>query len=364
VDRRNSFDLIRLLAAGTVLFSHSFPLSGHTAGEPLTRYTQYGTLGGIAVDTFFIISGYLVAGSYLRSSGPLEFLSKRALRLFPALWCAVFITVCVLGPILTPFPVSQYFAHAQTHEYLRNLFLDIRYSLPLVFASNPFPNAVNGSLWTLPLEALMYFLVMLLGVTKMLTFRGCAIVAAIFAGLHFLVPSTVFTDNGVVFHVMLYAELTRLGIFYFLGALFVFGPERWVKNNGLFWAMIAALLLFSRSSITEIITLVTLPYAVIAASHWRSRLADLVTRSGDYSYGVYVYAFPVQQTVVMLLAGHASSLIVFFYSLPITLILAYASWHVVESPSLGLKRFFFAPMNGLGPALVDTGKIGGQHISK
>jgi len=364
VNRRNSFDLIRLLAAGTVLFSHSFPLSGHTGAEPLTRYTQYGTLGGIAVDVFFIISGYLVAGSYLRSSGPLQFIAKRGLRLFPALWCAIFLTVCVLGPILSPFPVSQYFMHAQTHAYLRNLFLDIRYSLPLVFASNPYPNAVNGSLWTLPLEALMYFLVMLLGMTKMLTFRGCATVAIIFVGLHFVVPSTVFTDNGVVFHVMLYNELTRLGVFYFTGALFVFGSESWIKNNRLFWAMIVVLLLFSRSSIAEAITMITLPYVVIVASHWKSKAADLVTRSGDYSYGVYVYAFPVQQTVVMLIGAHATPLAVFFYSLPVTLMLAYSSWHLIENPSLRLKRFFPSPTNRLRSVIADSRKISDPSISK
>jgi peptidoglycan/LPS O-acetylase OafA/YrhL len=339
VNRRNSFDLIRLLAAGMVLFSHSFPLSGHASSEPITHYTQYGTLGGIAVDIFFVISGYLVAGSYLRSSGPLEFLVKRALRLLPALWCAVLLTVFVLGPLLTPFSLFQYFAHAQTHAYLRNLFLDIRYSLPLVFASNPFPNAVNGSLWTLPLEALMYLLVMGLGMMRMLTLRGCAVVATIFAWLHFAVPSTVFTQNGVVLHLMLYAELTRLGTLYFIGALFVFGPERWLKNRELSWAMLAVLVLFAKSSIAEVVSIIALPYVVVTIAHWRSRAADAITRAGDYSYGLYVYAFPVQQTVVMLLRDHASPLAVFFISLPITLVLAYVSWHLIEKPALNLKRF-------------------------
>jgi len=110
--------------------------------------------------------------------------------------------------------------------------------------------------------------------------------------------------------------------------------------------------------------MITLPYVVIVASHWKSKAADLVTRSGDYSYGVYVYAFPVQQTVVMLIGAHATPLAVFFYSLPVTLMLAYSSWHLIENPSLRLKRFFPSPTNRLRSVIADSRKISDPSISK
>lgn len=133
MQRKNSFDLLRLMAASMVIFSHSFPLAGQDSNEPIQRFTSYGSLGGIAVDIFFIISGYLVADSYLRGNGPLCFIFKRCLRLFPALWGAIILTGCILGPLFTPLSFGEYFAHPQTSEYLHNLFLDIHYALPDVF---------------------------------------------------------------------------------------------------------------------------------------------------------------------------------------------------------------------------------------
>lgn len=340
VDRRNSFDLIRLSAAILVLFSHCFPLTRQDASEPFIGHTAFGTFGELAVDAFFVISGYLVAGSYIRGSGPLDFVVKRALRLLPALFVAVLLTVLVLGPLVTTLPLQQYFAHDQTRHYLRNLFLDIQYYLPFVFTANPYPGAVNGSLWTLPLEALMYLLVMGLGMCKMLTVRGCAIAIIGFACLHFAVPSTVFTENGVVLRLMPYADLTRLGTLYFMGAVLVFTPVRWLRKNALFWALLVAPIMFTQSPMAKLLSLMALAYVTIAVAHWKSETADTITKMGDYSYGVYVYAFPVQQTCVMLLGNNPSPDAVLITSLPVTLALACASWHLVEKPALRLKNVF------------------------
>jgi peptidoglycan/LPS O-acetylase OafA/YrhL len=338
MQRKNSFDLLRLIAASMVLFSHSFPLAGQDSNEPIQRFTNYGSFGGIAVDIFFIISGYLVAGSYLRGNGPVDFVLKRCLRLFPALWGAVILSVCVLGPLFTSFSLGKYFSHPQTREYLYNLFLDVRYTLPDVFASNPYPNVVNGSLWTLPLEALMYVIVLLLGVSKALTRHGCAAMIIIFAWLHFAVPATKFTQNGVVLYLMPYVELTRLGILYFSGAMFVFMRPKMSRDSAIVLALMLAL--FFKSSISEIVLLVTLPYIVFCGANCESRISDWMSRHGDFSYGVYVYAFPVQQTAAMLLGKHVSPALIFILSLPVTLVLAYLSWRLIEKPALRLKGYF------------------------
>jgi peptidoglycan/LPS O-acetylase OafA/YrhL len=247
-------------------------------------------------------------------------------------------SVLVLGPILSPLPAREYFTHPQTIEYLRNLFLDIHYVLPLVFASNPYPNVVNGSLWTLPLEAFMYVLVMLAGMTKCLTGRGCAVVALAFAWLHFAVPSTAFTDNGVVLHVMLYSELTRLGVLYFIGAAFVFAPARWIENKEAAWFAVGMLALFAESPIAELIATVTLPIIVLTIASRPSRVSVALGKVGDLSYGVYVYAFPIQQIAALLLGARVSPASVILLSLPATLILSFASWHLIEKKALRLKN--------------------------
>ena len=347
MDRRNSFDLTRLIAAALVLFSHCFALAKHDASEPLIGIAAFGTFGELAVDMFFVISGYLVAGSYIRGSGPIEFFLKRALRLLPALLVAVLLTVFVLGPMVTTLPWQEYFRHGETYNYLRNLYLDVQFYLPSVFSANPYPNAVNGSLWTLPLEVLMYLLVMALGMLKLLSARGCAVAAMAFACLDFVVPSTAFTDNGVVLQLMPYADLTRLGTLYFLGSFFVFAPAHWLKKKVLFWALLIAPMFLGHSSTGQVVSLMSLAYVTLTVAHWKSTVSDTITKVGDYSYGVYVYAFPVQQTCVMLLGNHAIPMAVLFFSLPITLVFAAASWHFVEKPALTLKRFLVFPKTAL-----------------
>ncbi|SDR37757.1 Peptidoglycan/LPS O-acetylase OafA/YrhL, contains acyltransferase and SGNH-hydrolase domains [Paraburkholderia fungorum] len=338
MNRKNSFDLIRLIAAIAVLLSHSFPLSATAPSEPVAAFTRYGSGGELAVDVFFVISGYLIAGSYYRSSGAVEFIVKRLLRLFPALFCVVLLSVFVLGPILTPLSLHQYFTHAKTADYLRTLLLDIRYELPGVFATNPIPNVVNGSLWTLPLEAFMYLLVAVAGITRCLNFRGCVLIALTFAWLHFAVPSTVFTDNGVVLRVMLYSQLMRLGILYFIGAAFAFAPDHWVKNKEVLFVSILAFAFFAQSSIAEVVAIITLPLISLITAQMHSKVSAAISKVGDVSYGVYLYAFPVQQTVAHALGPHPEAATISMISLPIVLVISFASWHLLEKPALTLKN--------------------------
>ena len=168
--RDNNFNLIRFVAATLVLFSHSFALSiGSSDAEPL-RASIGMTWGDIAVDIFFITSGFLIANSFLTRSNVLVFLWSRALRIFPALIIAVLFCVFVIGIAFTSLEPKEYLAHDQTQRYLiKNIMLvgGIEYSLPGVFSENPFSHAVNGSLWTMPYEVKMYMLliVMLLVMT-------------------------------------------------------------------------------------------------------------------------------------------------------------------------------------------------------
>lgn len=153
--RENNFDFLRFFAAALVLFAHSYPLVGRREDEPLTLLTGYEKGGSIAVGVFFVMSGYLIASSWLASSSPKSFLIKRALRIFPALIVAVLLSAFVIGPLVTQFDLGRYLAADGTWTYLQNILLVTRYELPGVFTGNLYPDVVNGSLWTLPLEVLM-----------------------------------------------------------------------------------------------------------------------------------------------------------------------------------------------------------------
>lgn len=143
-----------------VLYGHSFVLLG--LREPL--FMSWLPLGPLGVFIFFTISGYLVSESWDRDPHLLRFFQRRLLRILPGLAVCVLLTVGVLGPLLTTLPLADYFSNPHTLGYLRTIGLYITYYLPGVFDGNRYPNAVNGSLWSLPVEFLMYIVVALVGV--------------------------------------------------------------------------------------------------------------------------------------------------------------------------------------------------------
>ena len=169
----NNFDALRLGAALAVLASHSVPLSyGNNEWEPVWRASQHqATLGHLSVAVFFVISGYLITASYARRPDPVRFVGARVLRLLPGLAVMLALVTVVAGLLLTTLPLADYFASPATLRFfVGNLSVfAFTANLPGVFGSNPFPSAVNGSLWTLAYEVECYAAVLLLGVAGCLT---------------------------------------------------------------------------------------------------------------------------------------------------------------------------------------------------
>lgn len=141
----DNFVAIRLIAAILVVFGHSFPLTGTVGPEYLGNPTST-----MAVKVFFVISGYLISESWLRDPNLGRYLQRRALRIFPALIVMCLLTIVIIGPVLTRLSTKEYITSAGTWRYLQNVFLHPNYALPGIFEQNIYPNAVNGSLWTLP----------------------------------------------------------------------------------------------------------------------------------------------------------------------------------------------------------------------
>jgi len=164
--RDNNFNLIRIFAAFAVLVAHSFTLSGISA-EPLQTVTGM-SLGTIAVDVFFITSGFLVSGSLLTRRSIVEYLCARGLRIFPALLVMIAVTVCCLGVYFTDVPLASYFAAPETHRYVvknATLITGAAYYLPGVFEQNPYNGGVNGSLWSMPHEVRLYAILAIIWAT-------------------------------------------------------------------------------------------------------------------------------------------------------------------------------------------------------
>lgn len=335
-DRRNNFDVLRLLAASLVLFSHSYALTA--SPEPFAGVSGW-TFGEVGVVMFFAMSGFLIAKSWSEQPRFAPFAVKRALRLLPALAVAVSVTVFVVGPLFTTLPVSSYLRDPITWVYWIRSSLLITFvgRLPGVFETNPYPDAVNGSLWTLPVEACCYAMVAALGAVGLLRRNGvlvalsCLLVLCVTPLSPLAVAPVGGTTSGnfplvvmlgatFVLGVSAYSLRGRLHLSWTIaGALMVL----WIATWGGGWARVTGILA---------IALAILVFAFRTPA-WLRRL----TAPGDVSYGIYVYAFPVQQSLAAIWHGIAP-LAMFAIAFPVTYALALLSWRIVERPALAYKR--------------------------
>ncbi|MEK6370699.1 MAG: acyltransferase [Burkholderia gladioli] len=322
----NNFNSLRLIAAFLVLFSHQFALLGKP--EPNIGFHS---LGGLGVLIFFSISGYLVAKSWQSDPSIPRFLAKRVLRIWPGLIVVTLISVFVLGPIMTTLPIAEYFSSPVTWKFLGTLKLTIRFDLPGVFAANPVQRAVNGSLWTLPLEFRWYLILLALGIVTLLRRHALLLIGTIaFAGYVFVLHDPLIAPNRQF--------SLEFGAFFLYGVCLYYFHESWQRRTSLF---LTAVLILAAALYADhrpyLALLAALPPCIIVIGSASTPVLRDLGRLGDLSYGVYIYAFPVQQTIVSLTDSRIPLNTALGLSLACTLLLAFASWHLVEAPALKLR---------------------------
>lgn len=331
--RDNNFDFLRFFAASMVVFGHSYGLSGQADREPLRLFSGSYDSADIAVHIFFVMSGFLIAGSWLNSRSVLDFAAKRALRILPALIVSVLLAVLLVGPLATALPLGDYFAAPGTLAYLSNAALITEFRLPGVFASNPFPDTVNGSLWTLPYEVLMYATVVTLGLLKAFGRNMALISLLLMVVTHFWLIPLYEVQSDLLY------KATRLGAFFYAGVAFYLYRQRILWSWKLATLMVVANLIFVRSDQWEFVHVLTLPYLTLYLAQLRiPRLAGF-GKAGDFSYGLYIFSFPLQQLLMHWTDGQLSLVPFMLLSFAGSLLLAVLSWHLIEAPALRLKRY-------------------------
>jgi peptidoglycan/LPS O-acetylase OafA/YrhL len=342
VGRDNNFNLIRFVAATAVLVSHAWPLSsGEGAQQPLSALTGH-TLGTFAVFLFFAMSGFFIASSYARSQSASLFLRARALRLFPCLIVSVILVALVMGPLATTLSPAAYLSHPDVLKFIfRNISLAWpQYTLPGVFEANPYP-AVEGSIWTLFHEVLCYGLVLLAGVLGLMARRRAMTLALLAYGLLWVLPDLV--DLSVHRRILQTRELSLP---------FVFGITFWIWRDRIVlsaWILagLAGLAYMAAGSLAGFpVMMLALTYGVFWCGYLPGKTLRQFNRLGDYSYGIYIYAFPMQGLVVWLY-GDMGPYTNIALALPPTLLCAVLSWHLVERPALAMAR----PRTRMEPAL-------------
>lgn len=337
----NNFDLIRLIAALAVLWGHAPMLQkAHGNIEPIGRFLQIEYTGSLGVYAFFLLSGMLVTASFERKKSAGSFLALRVSRLWPGLIGNVLISALVVGPLFSSLPFAEYLKHSMTLDFIEhNIFLfdGLRMGLPAVFEKSVAPDLINPTLWTLPIEFHCYIAVLVLGLAGLLRRQwtwllGCA---AVFAAFMFV---TAHPPTNPIYAPMF---LKNGGYSFYPVPIFLLGMALYAVRDRIIldWriaiGLAAAYVALHGTSASDFVFYPAFIYGVLTIS--ASPFLHRFRPPNDYSYGIYIYGFMCQQ-IVSVTFPTISSYASLVLSVPLTLLFAAASWHLIERPALKICR--------------------------
>ncbi len=356
--RHNAIGFLRLAFAALVVLSHAYPLGGF-GEDPLSRWSGgHEDLGNLAVAGFFVLSGFLITRSAERARTIGRFLWHRFLRIFPAFWICLLLTAVAFAPIVALLEGRGFAGYLASpidpplRYVLANADLTMRqYGIAGLLQKVPYPSAFDGSLWTLRFEFGCYLVIGVLAAAAIARRRRwmiAALTAVLF--LTYALPVTFAGFTSARFPLDVVAQgnnrlVAELVVYFFMGATAYLYRDRLVLTRpiGIAGAVVALVALH-----TPIYPLIA-PVAFSAAALWMA--ADLplrdVDRRADLSYGLYIYAFPLQQ--IALLCGLARFGVAAYTAVPLAgaLAMACGSWFLIERPALALKEATPFPLRWL-----------------
>ena len=324
VRHNNNFDVVRLIAALMVIYGHAFilfPTNGHE--DFLRQLLKVDYSGSIAVCIFFFLSGIFVTQSLEHSKSLKNYCITRFFRIWPGLAACILLTVFLIAPFFKT--ATPFFFTIGTVNYFINLSLIVsKGTLPGMFLSNHYPNAVNGSLWTLPVEVRCYFSVALLWLTGIVK-RPWILIALL--GLILFFPTNIFI-NAFLWH-LFSIEAVKCYCFFLIGIISYCYRKKLVVNGIFCLLMIIITALLFKTPLFIYAFYFSLCYFLL----WFGSRKSIIKfhLPGDYSYGIYLYGFLIQQVVASMFSSTSSydSLGIVY---PIVFLLAFLSWNFVEKP--------------------------------
>jgi peptidoglycan/LPS O-acetylase OafA/YrhL len=327
----NGFTGLRLALALAVVVSHAFSVvSGAGAEEPLARSTGF-TLGEHAVNGFFAVSGFLVTMSCDRR-GIRDYAVARALRILPGLVAATLAVSLVLGAAMTRLPLGEYLGNAGLWSFIRNTLTTFKSNaaLPGVFESNPYRSPL-GTVWTLKYEVICYGGVLAAALGGLLRRRwaGALLCSSLASALVFVeVRYGDALPKGM-------ETALRLPLIFTAGACLYLWRDTLRISLPALLCLGVALFVLARTPVYPPLLFLATAYGAL----WLA-LAPLAAKpfdpSADLSYGIYLYGWPVQQTLHALWPS-ASGPALLAPALALTVPVAALSWYAVERPALALK---------------------------
>lgn len=351
-NHNNNIGTIRFVAAFMVLYGHGYNLCGGSERlsqgfsgllfDPVSRlimpYSPFNLpLASLGVCIFFSMSGYLVTASYQRRERVLDFAIARVLRIYPALVMAILVCVFIIGLNVTSLQKIDYLSSKITWDYVFSnmiLFDGVRYFLPGVFIELPFFGAINGSLWSLPFEVYLYIAVGLLGIGRVLNNKKIAnIFFFIVLGCCFFMSmekqypfSTNYVEAAIISFVF--------GSFFCINKLLLKGYRLFLIYGSIYlfiYLLEAEKLLICQYFFTLVLTTVVLKIGISKQCFFR------LDKYGDFSYGLYLYAMPMQQLMIMLFGSDSPELIN-YSAFVLAMCCSIASWFIIEKKMISFKR--------------------------
>ncbi len=336
----NNFDFLRLLFAIFVIITHSYPLSGLAESDWLSQLTNGQiSFSYLGVKGFFVISGFLIFQSLCRSKSLVDYFWKRVLRLFPALIVVLLLTL-IFGFFVYNNKEVSYFNNPSVWSYLPNnlMLYKTQFTIPGIFDVNPYPQSINGSLWTIPYEFSLYILVAPLFFIR----RMNKILIIALTLVFFILVITSFSINvqSKSWYAINNLQFLDLSGFFIAGSIIAaIELEKKKYFNILSYLSICIFIISLYFGFFQLLKLMLIPIITIwIGSSSTSYINQIGNKIGDLSYGIYIYSFPVQQTLVYYFGLDLIPLMM--CSFLISSILAYFSWHLIESEALKFKKLF------------------------
>ena len=344
-----NFDAIRLWAAVSVILTHSY-LIGENTQEKEALELAVGRIGGLGVRVFFILSGFLITRSRIHSPTTWRFVWKRILRIYPAYAASIVVVALAIAPFFSEKSISAYYLDRSLwHGIFHGLIFSYEYYyvIGVEFYSDPsnLGSVLNGVLWTLQTEVLLYIgvaILFALGALRAWVVLSIAIIAVCArladAYIYINIADTIFLN---------FWGLTYGAPGFFAGAFLYFLCRRFEPRTdlALVLASVAVGLLLVDTSLllpfsadgTKLFPALA-AYPVIWLGFHPTPIPGQAMRFGDLSYGIYVFGWPIQQTTRAIVGDGLSGEVFFLVFMPAILLVAMASWRWIEEPALRLKN--------------------------
>jgi peptidoglycan/LPS O-acetylase OafA/YrhL len=342
---------MRFLLASSVIVCHCYATyygwEKFVTNEPFMKWSGGKiSIGSAAVNFFFVISGFLIVRSFENSVNFMEYIKKRILRIYPGFIVVFIFCFLIVGPVdyMKNLNISEYLNFIKSVPSKREIANMLSLQSPIenrYFTQLP-QSGLNNSLWTIHYEFICYLLVPILAWLKLTTRKKWLLVVFLISYLLLILQTFVYIlpynhslSGGIIGNPYYYPRFFT----YFLSGSCVYLFKNHLPRNS--WLAAISLVLFVTAfklNLIDVFWPLTGTYLLFYIAYHQKYIFPGFAKYGDFSYGIYLYGWPLQQLVMLFLGTYLNVYTFIAVVYPIVLLFAVLSWKIVEGPALKLKK--------------------------